>query len=111
MVFQDGKVVFVRHGGVFVGVSANRLCKVNGSIKDSVTQGEDTTDDKYDKITYSANRQKSLTRRCQKQSQVCQRITRITLKTMLSPMVKITSKISVFTTSCPRLRNGQLLQH
>ena len=28
VVFQDGKVVFVRHGGVFVRVSPNRLCKV-----------------------------------------------------------------------------------
>ena len=25
--FQDGKVIFVRHGGVFVRVSPNRLCK------------------------------------------------------------------------------------
>jgi len=30
VVFQDGKVVFVRHGGVFVRVSPNRLCKENG---------------------------------------------------------------------------------
>lgn len=29
VVFQDGKVVFVRHGGVFVRVSPNRLCKIN----------------------------------------------------------------------------------
>ena len=29
VVFQDGKVVFVRHGGIFVRVSPNRLCKIN----------------------------------------------------------------------------------
>ena len=29
VVFQDGKVVFVRHGGVFVRVSPNRLSKMN----------------------------------------------------------------------------------
>ena len=29
VVFQDGKVVFVRHGSVFVRVSPNRLCKIN----------------------------------------------------------------------------------
>ena len=29
VVFQNGKVVFVRHGSVFVRVSPNRLCKVN----------------------------------------------------------------------------------
>ena len=28
VVFQDGKVVFVRHGSVFVRVSPNRLCKI-----------------------------------------------------------------------------------
>ena len=28
VVFQDGKVVFVRHGGIFVRVSPNRLSKV-----------------------------------------------------------------------------------
>jgi len=30
VVFQDGKVVFVRHGGVFVRVTPNRLIKANG---------------------------------------------------------------------------------
>ena len=35
--FQDGKVVFVRHGGVFVRVSPNRLCKVNGHISENTT--------------------------------------------------------------------------
>ena len=34
VVFQDGKVVFVRHGGVFVRVSPNRLQKVNSSLAD-----------------------------------------------------------------------------
>ena len=34
VVFQDGKVVFVRHGGVFVRVSPNRLQKVNSYLTD-----------------------------------------------------------------------------
>ena len=40
VVFQDGKVVFVRHGSVFVRVSPNRLCKVNPveSNEDGYTQ-------------------------------------------------------------------------
>ena len=29
VVFQDGKVVFVRHGGIFVHVSPNRLNKIH----------------------------------------------------------------------------------
>ena len=32
VVFQDGKVVFVRHGGIFVRVSPNRLQKVNSYL-------------------------------------------------------------------------------
>ena len=34
LLFQDGKVVFVRHGGVFVRVSPNRLQKVNSYSTD-----------------------------------------------------------------------------
>ena len=34
VVFQDGKVVFVRHGGVFVRVSPNRLQKMNSYSTD-----------------------------------------------------------------------------
>lgn len=48
VMFQDSKVVFARHGGVFVRVSPNRLCKVNGET----TQKLDTVQesgDKYDK--------------------------------------------------------------
>ena len=37
VVFQDGKVVFVRHGGIFVRVSPNRLQKVNSYL----TEDED----------------------------------------------------------------------
>ena len=33
VVFQDGKVVFVRHGAVFVRVSPNRLQKVNSNLQ------------------------------------------------------------------------------
>jgi hypothetical protein len=36
VVFQDGKVVFVRHGSVFVRVSPNRLVKANIRGSDSV---------------------------------------------------------------------------
>ena len=36
VVFQDGKVVFVRHGGIFVRVSPNRLNKIQ-KLKDGMT--------------------------------------------------------------------------
>ena len=40
VVFKDGKVVFVRHGGVFVRVSPNRLQNVNSySTDDDVDNG------------------------------------------------------------------------
>ncbi|CAC5357016.1 unnamed protein product [Mytilus coruscus] len=38
VVFQDGKVVFVRHGGVFVRVSPNRLCKSNTNLGENTEQ-------------------------------------------------------------------------
>ncbi|CAC5412668.1 unnamed protein product [Mytilus coruscus] len=38
VVFQDGKVVFVRHGGVFVRVSPNRLCKINTNLGENTEQ-------------------------------------------------------------------------
>jgi hypothetical protein len=49
VVFQDGKVVFVRHGGVFVRVLPNRLCKVNtyftdNAIKDDKQESYDSND-------------------------------------------------------------------
>nr|XP_034319149.1 uncharacterized protein LOC109620710 [Crassostrea gigas] len=37
VVFQDRKVVFVRHGGVFVRVSPNRLCKIKHDKSDIET--------------------------------------------------------------------------
>ncbi|CAC5360728.1 unnamed protein product [Mytilus coruscus] len=37
VVFQDGKV-FVRHGGVFVRVSPNRLCKINNNLGENTEQ-------------------------------------------------------------------------
>ena len=43
VVFQDGKIVFVRHGGIFVRVSPNRLQKVNGYLTD-----DDKTDTEKD---------------------------------------------------------------
>ena len=45
VVFQDGKVVFVRHGGVFVRVSPNRLQKVN-----SYSTDDDVDNDTSSKI-------------------------------------------------------------
>ena len=57
VVFQDGRLVFVRHGGVFVRVSPNRLIKAgqesceNGKIDeehDSLTQKEDVTESDSD---------------------------------------------------------------
>jgi hypothetical protein len=49
VVFQDGKVVFVRHGGVFVRVSPNRLIKAGSEYcakEDDVTDVSDTDDGK-----------------------------------------------------------------
>ena len=45
VVFQDGKVVFVRHRGVFVRVSPNRLQKVN-----SYSTDDDVDNDTSSKI-------------------------------------------------------------
>ena len=36
VIFQDGRLVFVRHGGVYVRVSANRLIKCGKSVKEMV---------------------------------------------------------------------------
>ena len=51
--FQDGKVVFVRHGAVFVRVSPNRLQKVTSYLADdgdrkSEHSLEDRDDEKQD---------------------------------------------------------------
>ena len=46
VIFQDGKVVFVRHGGVFVRVLPNRLCKVNTYFADNATK--DDKQESYD---------------------------------------------------------------
>ena len=42
-VFQDGKVVFVRHGGLFVCVYPNRLQKVNNNLTAEGEKEGDTT--------------------------------------------------------------------
>jgi len=44
VIFQDGKVVFVRHGGVFVRVSPNRLCLVNSGFDNLEAKGKTTLD-------------------------------------------------------------------
>ena len=41
--FQDGKVVFVRHGGVFVRVSPNRLNRIHDKV--DRTESRQNTDD------------------------------------------------------------------
>lgn len=45
VVFQDGKVVFVRHGGVFVRVSPNRLIKSGTEFMSELPMGEETSVD------------------------------------------------------------------
>lgn len=40
VVFQDGKVIFVRHGGSFVRVSPNRLVKANHAFENLPDEGE-----------------------------------------------------------------------
>ena len=42
VVFQDGKVVFVRHGGIFVRVSPNRLGKVQDMKSQNKIEYNDT---------------------------------------------------------------------
>lgn len=43
VVFQDGKVVFVRHGAIFVRVSPNRLQKVNSYLTDEEEKNVDNS--------------------------------------------------------------------
>ena len=64
VVFQDGKVVFVRHGSVFVRVSPNRLCKINsvesdedGSRLDIVSSGNNAGQLEHKDISYAENRE------------------------------------------------------
>ena len=48
VVFQDGKVVFVRHGGIFIRVSPNRLNKIQ-KLKDGMTGSGNPKLDSFDK--------------------------------------------------------------
>ena len=48
VVFQDGKVVFVRHGGIFVRVSPNQLNKIQ-KLKDGMTGSGNPELDRFDK--------------------------------------------------------------
>ena len=64
VVFQDGKVVFVRHGSVFVRVSPNRLCKINsvesdadGSRVDIVSRGNNAGQLEHKDTSYAENRE------------------------------------------------------
>ncbi|KAL5007820.1 hypothetical protein ScPMuIL_016626 [Solemya velum] len=53
VVFQDGKVVFIRHGGVFVRVSPNRLNKAKvcfESKKDKSNSGQEIDGEENDQI-------------------------------------------------------------
>ena len=64
VVFQDGKLVFVRHGRVFVRVSPNRLCKINsvesdedGSRLDIVSSGNNAGQLEHKDISYAENKE------------------------------------------------------
>ena len=64
VVFQDGPVLFVRHGSVFVRVSPNRLCKINsvesdgdGSRLDIVSSGNNAGQLRHKDISYAENRE------------------------------------------------------
>ena len=64
VIFQDGKVVFVRHGSVFVRVSPNRLCKIDsvesdedGSRLDIVSSGNNAGQLDHKDISYAENRE------------------------------------------------------
>ena len=48
VVFQDGKVVFVRHGGIFIRVSPNQLNKIQ-KLKDGMTGSGNPELDSFDK--------------------------------------------------------------
>ena len=61
VVFQDEKVVFVRHGSVFVRVSPNRLCSFesdeDGSRLDIVSSGNNAGQLEHKDISYAENRE------------------------------------------------------
>ena len=40
MIFQDGKIIFVRHSSVYVRVSANRIVKKGKEFKDDAKEVE-----------------------------------------------------------------------
>ena len=44
VVFQDGKIVFIRHGGVFVRVSPNRIIKSNEQFRSCNEQTNETNE-------------------------------------------------------------------
>ena len=57
VVFQDGKVVFVRHGGVFVRVSPNRLCKVKPGFGDESCENLDPNNQKQNAAEVATGRE------------------------------------------------------
>ena len=64
VVFQDGKVVFIRHGGIFVRVSPNRLTKTYDSQIEAEVECHDSDSsdehDETDKINMSENTETSV---------------------------------------------------
>ena len=50
VVFQDGRIVFVRHGGVYVRVSVNRLQKNTESDVDNVDEEKLTENEQYERL-------------------------------------------------------------
>lgn len=45
VVFQDGKIIFIRHGAYFVRVSANRIVRAGEELKSKILASEGTTRD------------------------------------------------------------------
>ena len=44
VVFQDGKVIFIRHGAYFVRISANRLVKASEELSKKLVSEQETVD-------------------------------------------------------------------
>ena len=50
VMFQDGKVIFLRHGAFVVRVSSNRLKKVGAELEKKISQVDENTEVEYDNI-------------------------------------------------------------
>ena len=62
VVFQDGKVVFVRHGGVFVRVSPNRLNRIQDKLdRTEIRENSDDFEELKDSINETTKEEMPLT--------------------------------------------------